>query len=48
MPGQNVENMFIKVNLNDNYKKNLLQNRSFIIQVYDDVKVIAIMNDYDD
>ncbi|CAC5425017.1 unnamed protein product [Mytilus coruscus] len=46
--GQNVENMFKKVNLYDNYKKNLLQNRSFIIQVYDEEKVIAIMNDYDD
>ncbi|CAG2224546.1 unnamed protein product [Mytilus edulis] len=46
--GQDVENMFKKVNLYDNYKKNLLQNRSFIIRVYDDVKVIAIMNDYDD
>ncbi|CAC5425041.1 unnamed protein product [Mytilus coruscus] len=46
--GQNVETMFKKVNLCDNYKKHLLQNRSFIIQVYDEEKVIAIMNDYDD
>ncbi|CAC5425031.1 unnamed protein product [Mytilus coruscus] len=46
--GQNVENMFKKVNLYNKYKKNLLQNRSFIIQVYDEEKVVAIMNDYDD
>ena len=42
------QNLLQNTSLFDNYKKNLLHNGKLVIQYYDDDKLIAIMNDYDD